>query len=299
MPFAPADGARIHYTDTGRGTPIVFVHEYDNDHRCWDDQVRHFARGWRCIAMSARGYPPSDVPDDPALYGQPQFTNDVVAVMNAAGIDRAHIVGLSMGGYAALMVAIEHPGRVRSIVPAAAGSGATAPAFRNAFRKESEAIADAMLRAGRIDAEAIGVEPRRVQLQAKDPMAWRAWVDRRAAHPVVGAASTRRKVQALRPPLYDFESQLRALAAPTLLVVGDEDEPCLDVNLWMKRLMPTAQLVVLPQTGHAVNVEEPALFNALLERFITAVDLGQWRPRDPRSQAAADAVRSGLGPVFK
>jgi pimeloyl-ACP methyl ester carboxylesterase len=75
--------------------------------------------------------------------------------------------------------------------------------------------------------------------------------------------------------------------APTLLLVGDEDEPCLDVNLWLKRLMPVAKLGVLPGSGHAINLEEPALFNALVEAFLADVERGSWRPRDPRAKPGA------------
>ena len=109
MPLAPSNGARIYYEEAGTGTPIIFVHEFAGDYRSWDDQMRHFSRGYRCITMSARGYPKSDVPADEKLYGQSFFTADVIAVMDAAKVDKAHVVGLSMGGFATLMVGIEHP----------------------------------------------------------------------------------------------------------------------------------------------------------------------------------------------
>ena len=123
MPIAQAAGARIHYEELGRGTPIVFAHEFGADLREWEAQLRFFSRGHRCIRYNARGYPPSEVPADPAQYGWEQARDDLLAVMDAAGVERAHVVGLSMGGYAALAFALAYPQRCLSIVPSAAGSG--------------------------------------------------------------------------------------------------------------------------------------------------------------------------------
>jgi pimeloyl-ACP methyl ester carboxylesterase len=104
-------------------------------------------------------------------------------------------------------------------------------------------------------------------------------------------------VQAKRPSLYEMEAQLKAIACPVLLMVGDEDEPCLDVNLWMKRLLRVADLVVLPGSGHAINLEEPLLFNQFVEQFVARVDAGRWRPRDPT--AATGGVQTSLSAAHK
>lgn len=283
MPYAQSQGARIYYEETGQGTPILFVHEFGGDYRSWQEQMRHFGRGWRAIAWSARGYPRSDAPDDAKLYGQEFFNRDAVAVLDAAGVAKAHVVGLSMGGYTALMLAAKYPERVISCVAAGAGSGALR-ATRAQFIEESLARAAEFERSGRIDAEAYGLSPTRVQLQNKDPAGWRTFVEYLAEHPARAAANTLRTVQAGRASLYDLEAELKAIAAPVLFLVGDEDEPCLDVNLWMKRLMPTARLGLLPGAGHAINLEEPELFNQLVAQFIAEVDRGSWRPRDPRAR---------------
>jgi pimeloyl-ACP methyl ester carboxylesterase len=282
MPYAQAQGARIYYEENGSGTPILFIHEFGGDWRSWEDQVRRFARGWRCIAWSARGYPMSDAPDGQALYGQDFFNRDAIAVLDAAGAAKAHVVGLSMGGYTALMLAARFPERVISCVAAGAGSGAL-KATRTQFIEESLTKAAEFERTGRIDAASYGLSSTRVQLQNKDPVAWRTFVDHLAEHPASAAAQTLRTVQAGRASLYDLEEELATVQAPVLLLVGDEDEPCLDVNLWMKRLMPTARLGLLPGSGHAINLEEPELFNLLVERFITDVERRSWRPRDPRA----------------
>jgi pimeloyl-ACP methyl ester carboxylesterase len=286
MPHAQSDGARIYYEETGEGPPILFIHEFGGDLRSWDDQMRHFGPSWRCIRWDARGYPRSDAPEDEKLYGQDFFNRDAIAVLDAAKVDKAHIVGLSMGGYTALMLTLKYPQRVISCVAAGAGSGAP-KATRAHFIEDARANAEAMDRAGSIDAEAMGLSPTRVQLQVKDPMGWAAFVRNLAEHPAHAAAKTLRTVQAGRASLYDMEAALKAVKAPVLLLVGDEDEPCLDVNLWMKRLMPTARLGVLPGSGHAINLEEPAVFNRLVEQFLGDVERGSWRPRDPRATPGA------------
>jgi pimeloyl-ACP methyl ester carboxylesterase len=204
------------------------------------------------------------------------------AVLDAAGVEKAHTVGLSMGGYTALMLAARFPERVLSCVAAGAGSGAL-KATRAQFIQDALARAAGFERAGAIDAEAIGLGPTRVQLENKDPRAWRTFVEHLAEHPAHAAAKTLRTVQAGRPSLYDLESDLESIQAPLLLLVGDEDEPCLDVNLWMKRLLPNAQLAVLPGSGHAINLEEPELFTDFVERFLVEVERGSWHPRDPRA----------------
>ena len=283
MPLAPSEGARIYYEETGAGTPILFIHEFAGDHRSWEDQVRYFGRGWRCLAWSCRGYPGSDAPQDEKLYGQDFFNRDAIAVLDAAKVDKAHIVGLSMGGYTALMLAAKLPERVISCTAAGAGSGAL-KSTRAQFIEDARAAAAEFDRTSKVDAEAMGVGPTRVHLQNKDPVGWRTFVRHLAEHPAHAAAKTLRTVQAGRASLYDLEADLKTIKAPVLLLVGDEDEPCLDVNLWMKRLLPTARLGLLPGSGHAINLEEPALFNQLIEGFITEVERGSWRPRDPRAR---------------
>lgn len=285
MPYADAGGTRIYYEETGRGTPLIFLHEFAGDHRSWREQVRALSRNFRCIAIAARGYPPSDVPDDDAAYSQEIANRDAIAVLDAVGVDKAHVVGLSMGAYTALQLAMYFPDRLLSAVAAGAGTGSD-PATRDQFLRDAAATAAAMEKATRIDAEQICVSPTRVQLQNKDELGWRMMVEHLADHPPKGSAKVLRNVQGKRPSLYDLEAELAAVKVPVLLIVGDEDEPCLDVNLFMKRIMRTAQLAMLPGCGHPINHEEPALFSWLVERFLTSVDRGTWQPRDPRADAA-------------
>ncbi len=108
------DGVRLYYEETGSGTPIVFVHEFADDCRGYEGQMRYFGRRYRCVAYNARGYPPSDVPEEPARYSQDRARDDIRAVLDALGINKAHVVGISMGGFATVHFGFAYPGRTLS-----------------------------------------------------------------------------------------------------------------------------------------------------------------------------------------
>jgi pimeloyl-ACP methyl ester carboxylesterase len=291
MAFAVAgDGTRLYVEETGSGIPLLFVHEFAGDHRSWEPQVREFARRYRCITYNARGYPPSEVPDDAARYSQEQAVADAVSVLDHLGIERTHVVGLSMGGFCTLHLGLAHPDRARSLVVAGCGYGAE-PGVRDRFRAESEANARAFEDDPSAAAESYALGPSRVQLQDKDPRSWAEFAHQLAGHSGRGSALTLRGVQMRRPSLYDLRERLTALTVPTLIVSGDEDEPCLDADLMLKRTIPSAALAILPRTGHACNLEEPGLFNGLVQEFLTTVDAGRWTLRDPRSVSEHLTVR--------
>jgi pimeloyl-ACP methyl ester carboxylesterase len=276
-------GVGLHYEEAGEGTPVLFVHEFAGDHRSWEGQVRALARRHRCVTFAARGYPPSDVPTDPATYSQDLAVADALAVLDHLGIERAHVVGLSMGAFCTLHLGLRHPDRTASLVVAGCGYGAH-PDAREGFRAESAAVAQAFEEQGAAGiAPTYGAGPARVQFQNKDRRGWEEFVRMLAEHSSVGSALTMRGVQRERPSLYDLTGELAALEVPTLLLVGDEDEGCLEANLMLKRTIPSAGLVVLPRTGHTSNLEEPELFNRFVGDFLAAVDAGRWSRRDPRS----------------
>ncbi|HXP31820.1 MAG TPA: alpha/beta hydrolase [Stellaceae bacterium] len=290
MPYVAADdGVRLYYEETGSGEPVLFIHEFAGDHRSWEPQLRYFARFYRAIAYNARGYPPSDVPAEVERYGQARATDDAAAVLRGLGIAQAHVVGLSMGGFATLHFGFRHPAMARSLVIAGCGYGA-APQERAAFQAEYEAMARRIEADGMAEvAKTYAVAPARVQLQNKDPRGWQEFADRLAQHSTPGSAATLRGVQIRRPSLWDLRQEMRLLAVPTLIVTGDEDESCLEPALLMKRNIRTAGLAVLPKSGHVVNLEEPDLFNRMLLDFFHAVEHGRWRPRDPRARGARAA----------
>jgi pimeloyl-ACP methyl ester carboxylesterase len=285
MPHATTDdGVRLYYEEAGDGVPLVFVHEFAGDHRSWEPQLRFFSRRHRCLAFAARGYPPSDVPPDPARYSQARAAADIVAVMDGAGIERAHVVGLSMGAFATLHCGLDHPDRALSLVCAGIGYGAE-KAQEGRFRAQAEEVARGFESQGsRAFAEVYGESAARVQLQAKDPRGWREMVRWLGEHDPVGAANTMRGVQAQRPSLYDLEVRLRQLALPVLIVAGDEDDHSLAPGIFLKRTIPASGLLVLPKTGHTINLEEPDLFNRGVADFLAQVTAGRWLPRDPRAR---------------
>ena len=287
MPMAKVDGITLYYEEVGAGTPVVFVHEFAGDCRSWQPQVRFLARRYRCIAFNARGYPPSDVPDDPKAYSQDQAADDIRGLLDALGIKKAHICGLSMGGYATLHFGLSYPERALSLVVAGAGYGAE-PERAEAFRAESVLTAAAFAAEGAAKvAERYAVGPARVQFQNKNPRGWAEFAEALASHSSLGSALTMRGVQAERPSLYALTDALATMSVPVLVLAGDEDEGCLEPALMLKRTIPTAGLVVLPRTGHTANLEEPDVFNRAVDSFLSSVARGSWHPRDPRSRSAS------------
>ena len=273
------DGVGLYYEEAGKGPPIVFVHEFAGDHRSWEPQLRHFSRRYRCVAFNARGYPPSDVPAEVERYSQDRARDDVLAVLDALGIERAHVVGNSMGGFATLHFGLAYPGRASALVVAGCGYGAH-PDAEAAFRAQSQALAAAMREQGMTHAAATyGHSPARLQLRDKDPRGFAAFLQGFAEHSALGSANTMQGYQARRPSLYRLTAGLAAMTTPVLLIAGDEDEAVLEPALMLKRTIPTAALAVLPKSGHLTNLEEPALFNRLAEDFFHQVEQGRWLPR--------------------
>jgi len=281
------DGVTLHAEETGQGEPLLFVHEFAGDHRSWEPQVRFFSASYRCVTYAARGYLPSDVPTDPDMYSQARAITDALAVLDGLQIGQAHLVGLSMGGFTALHLAMAHPDRVRSAVVAGAGYGAE-PEHAEAFRAESVLTAAAFAAEGAAKvAEWYALGPARVQFQNKNPRGWAEFAAALASHSSLGSALTMRGVQAARPSLYALTDDLARISVPVLVLIGDEDEGCLEPALMLKRTIPTAGLAVLPRTGHTANLEEPDVFNRAVDGFLASVALGALRPRDPRSRLAS------------
>ncbi len=284
MPFATTrDNVRLHYEEVGSGTPLLFVHEFAGDWRAWEPQMRYFARRYRCITFSFRGYHPSDVPPDPSSYSYEHFRDDVIAMLDHLRIEKAHICGLSMGGYATLCVGIKYPGRALSLTMAGTGSGSERGVLGE-FRNAAEVTAkeyDSMGSEG--VARTYGMGPSRVPFDVKDPRGYREFYDQFASHSAKGAANTLRGYQGGRPPIYEFEAEIKSITLPTLIICGDEDDACIEPSIYLKKHIPASGLAIFPKSGHTVNIEEPALFNQTLGDFLALVDAGRWGKRDPRS----------------
>jgi pimeloyl-ACP methyl ester carboxylesterase len=281
MPYLTTDdGVRLYYEEAGSGVPIVFVHEFGGDLRSYEPQMRHFSRRYRCVAYNARGYPPSDVPEDLARYSQDRARDDIKSVTETLGLDRPHVVGISMGAFATLHFGLNYPDQARSLVVGGCGYGAE-PSKRAQFQAEAEAAAQRFeTMAIEQAAERYSQGPGRMQLREKDTRGFAEFARNLAEHSPVGSALTLRGVQKMRPSLYEMADRLSRLTVPTLVMAGDEDESCLDPALMLKRTIPSAGLAILPRTGHALNLEEPALFNALCVEFFHQVESGRWAVRE-------------------
>src|SRR5437867_11498582 len=261
MPNVRVDGVNLYYEESGQGLPLVFVHEFAGDHRSWHLQMRFFSRRYRAIAFNARGYPPSDVPDDVKAYSQDRAAAAIRGLLERLKIPKAHVCGLSMGGYATLHFGLRHPDRALSLVVAGAGYGSV-PGDREKFRRDTEVVArrfeeDGMERTAAMYSRG----PTRVQFMEKDPFGWREFHAQLAEGSARGHARPQRGVQMMRPSILDLGRELERLEVPTLIMTGDEDDPCLEPAIFMKRKIPTAGLVVLPKSGHTINLEEPEVFN--------------------------------------
>ncbi len=276
MPHATTDdGIRLYYEEAGSGEAIIFVHEFAGDYRSWEAQMRFFTRRHRCVTYSARGYTRSDVPEDGPLYSQDRARDDILAVLDHLELERAHIVGLSMGGAATLQFGLAYPERAQSLVLASAGSGSE-PEKVEGFRAGTKDNAEIFRSQGSEKAaRGFAVAPARVQFQNKDPRGhgeFAAWMDE---HPATGSANTMEGVQGGRPSIWEKEVAIRALVPPTLIVIGDEDEACIRPALLLKRAIPASGLMVMPRTGHCVSQVEPDLFNRALAEFYAQVQAGK------------------------
>ena len=283
MAHALVNGINLYYEEVGHGVPMAFVHEFAGESASWRPQIGFFGRRYRTVAFNARGYPPSDVPDDPSLYSQAQAVEDIRGVLDHLRIEKAHIVGLSMGGYAALHFGLLYPERARSIVVAGAGYGSKLDE-RDAFRHDCAAVVERLERESMSEVAAIYANgPTRQQFRDKDPQGWRAFQDMLIKQSAKGHALTMRQVQMRRPSIYELGERMARMTVPALIMTGDEDEACLEPALYMKRTIPTSGLVVIPKSGHTINLEEPDFFNRCVLDFVTAVDGGRWTPRNPAS----------------
>ena len=287
MPYVSApDGIRLYYEEAGSGSPVVFVHEYAGDWRTWEPQMRHFARAHRCITFSQRGYLPSDVPTDPAQYSQDLQRDDVVAILDGLNIAKAHIVGHSMGAATALHVGIHYPERCLSVTAAGCGYGSSPdPAVVEATREASRETAKMFETEDFAAAAAKYADGATRQTHKnKDPRGFAEFAKMLAEHSPVGHAMTMRNVQAKRPTLWEMEADLKKFSVPLLVLVGDEDDWCVDGSIYLKRTVPTAGLAVIPRSSHTITSEEPAAFNGALADLFAAAEAGRWLAHKPSSK---------------
>ena len=275
------DGVQLYYEETGQGDPILFLHEFGGHYLSWEPQVRYFSRRYRCFTYAARGWPPSDGPDDVAAYSQVRAADDAAAVMAALRLAKAHLVGLSMGATAGLEFAIRHPGRALSLTIAAGGGGGSSdPAEKARFQQDCEAFAQRIEREGMpAMAELYCASAARVTYKYKDPRGWAEFKQQFADGSAIGHAMTMRGIQGARQPFFERTAELAAIQDPMLVIIGDEDESTHGLATHLKQHVPRCGVLELPKTGHTINLEEPAAFNAAVQDFFHAVEHDRWPAR--------------------
>lgn len=276
MPRIAVNDVELYYEEAGSGEPILFIHEMAGDYRSWEPQLRHFSRNYRCIVYSARGYLPSGVPQGAGHYSQEQAAADAVGLLDALGIGKAHVVGLSMGSFATLQVGLSYPERALSLTIVGCGSGSD-PATYPTNRQRYQTMGQAILDGGFAEfVESYSTGPYRQPFMRKDPRGWQEFHDRLAEHSAEGTAYTLMGVQGGRPSIYSLESRIAKIEVPALVISGDLDTPCVEPSIFLGRTMPRAGVSIYPRTGHTVNLEEPLRFNLELEAFLAAVRAGTW-----------------------
>lgn len=271
MPTIHLPEVQLYYEQAGAGPPIVLVHEFSGSCRSWGRQVEALRPRCTAVTYNCRGYPPSSVPTDPALYSQEHSVRDLLGLLDALGIASAAVGGFSMGGGIALAFALDHPDRVRALVLAGTGTGSDG---RGEFIREYAPIADRLESAGPL---AVFEEyyPRmatRTPLLRKSPERWKELREEFAGLSGPGLARTLRGVQFRRPTVYALEPRLTTLRIPTLILVGEEDVPALAPSRFLHSAIPGSRLEVFPATGHTLNLEEPDRFNKAVLEFLAGVE---------------------------
>jgi pimeloyl-ACP methyl ester carboxylesterase len=217
----------------------------------WQGQVEALADRYQVITWDMRGHGQSDSPDDPAAYSEAHTVADMAAILDALGIERAVIGGLSLGGYMSLAFHLAHPSRVRALMLFDTGPGYRNPAGREAWNRTAEARAVAFETRG-LEALGAGAEVRIAQHR-----------------------SARGLALAARGMLAQFDSRviesLETIRVPTLVLVGERDEPFLGATDYMAAKIPGARKVVIPAAGHAANIDNPPAFNAAVADFLASL----------------------------
>lgn len=248
MPYIDRDGVRIYYEDEGRGPALLLTHGYSATLRMWEPQVVALANRFRVIRWDMRGHGASDSPEDPSAYTHAATVADMAAVLDVAGVDRAAIGGLSLGGYMSLEFHLAYPQRVRALVLCDTGPGYKKEDARESWNRYAESFARKYDERG-LEALGAGAELRSARHRS-----------------AAGLAHAARGILVQRDARV-IES-LPAIRVPTLLVVGSEDKPFITGMRYMADKIPGSVHAVIDGAGHAPNLDKPAEFNDVLARFL-------------------------------
>jgi len=249
-------GVAIHYDIEGEGPVLLLSHGYSATGEMWRDQVEALKDRFRVVTWDMRGHGRSDYPDEPAAYSEALTVGDMAALLDAASVERAVLGGLSLGGYMSLAFNLAHPERVRALLVIDTGPGYRSDEAREGWNK------NALRTAGRYETEGLA----RLQRGTAEMRA----SSHRDASGLVRAARgmlTQRDAAVI--------SSLPTIAVPSLVVVGANDAPFLAAADYMAGKIPGAKKVIIPDAGHAANMDQPAAFNAAVRGFLLEAGLDQ------------------------
>ncbi len=254
MPYLDRDGVKIAYDVQGSGPAILLSHGYSASAQMWRGQVEAFKDSYRVITWDMRGHALSDSPADQARYSEEATVADMVAILGACGVSRAVIGGLSLGGYMSLAFYARHPEMAAALMLFDTGPGYRNPKSREAWNETAEARARAFEQQG-LAAMGTSAEVRVSQHRSAEGLA-----------------------RAARGMLAQFDSRvmdvLEKVSVPTLVLVGAQEQPFLNATDYMASHIPGARRVVIPDAGHASNIDQPAAFNDAVRSFLAGV--GSW-----------------------
>jgi len=248
VPRLDRQGVSIHYEDDGNGVPVLLTHGFTATSRMWDAQVAALADRYRLIRWDMRGHGRSDAPEDPASYSHDLTVGDMSAVLDACGIERAVIAGLSLGGFMSMLFNVAHPERVRALVLLDTGPGYKSDTSRAGWNRYAEDSARALEQRGAASLSGSAeVRAEQHRTLAGLPHVARGMLVQRDARAI---------------------ESLPSIAVPTLLLIGADDKPFLDGMGYMAAKIPNARYEVIDGAGHAVNIDQPERVNAILKEFL-------------------------------
>lgn len=251
MAFLQADGARIYYETHGSGPVVLLTHGYSATGEMWQPNVAVLSHRYRLVLWDMRGHGRSESPDDPAAYSEEATLADMAGLLDACGAHQAVLGGHSLGGYMSLAFRRVHPERVRALVLIDTGPGFRKDEPREKWNRQAEAFARGF------EARGLAALERRAEVLA---------AHHRSAQ---GLAHAARRMLAQRDARV-MES-LPSIDVPTLVLAGGNDEPFLAASDYMAGKIPRATKVVIPDAGHAPNLDQPEAFGRAVLAFLDAL----------------------------
>ncbi len=274
-----SDGTTIHVEECGPedAETIVFAHEFGGDMGTWDTTFEIYSKRFRCIRFAARGFYPSEVPNDMARFGQDRSTSDLLSVAKSMGLSRFHLVGCSMGSFTSLMATIAVPDAVLSLTLIGCSSGPQNAEERQNYRQALSRVIELLDdKAGDGAVEWFASDSAYARMNEKQPEIWRAYLERLKSQSVVGARNVLTTVHWNRPSLIELRESVQEINTPVLVLYGEEDHPLvLQTAPFLQDCILNCRVLAVPGTGHLVHLEEPELFQDAFGQLTDASRDGQ------------------------